>query len=174
VAGSFFSVFLKPEWQPGVLILQILCIASPFNALCVTNNNVLLAKGLSSLFLKIELLKKVLLVGCLLATIRYDITALVSGLAVYHFLSFAVSAITTGRVIAYTVSDQLKDLFPYLSISLIMSGAVFSLSFIINNVYILLPVQVLAGLFIYWWLCKSLGSKVYGEIVAEIRRKIRK
>lgn len=172
ISESFFSVFLKPEWQPSVVMLQILCIASPFYALCVANNNLILAKGQSSLFLKITIIKKVILVICLLVTLKYSIIVMIVGLSVSNFLSYIISITVTSKTINFSAYAQFKDIFPYLILSLIMCVVVYSLSFIVSNHYILLPLQIITGIITYWLLCKSSGSKIYSEVIAEIKKKI--
>lgn len=172
ISESFFAVFLKAEWQPCVILLQILCITSPFTALCVTNDNLILAKGQSPLFLIITIIKKTLLIICLIATLTQGLTAMVVGLSICNFLFYIINTIATYKTIRFSVFHQFKDILPYMAMSIVMCATVYSLSLFITNHYLLCPLQIIVGALVYWLLCKHLGSKIFHEVIDELKKKL--
>lgn len=67
-------------------------------------------------------------------------------------LSTFINAFPNRKLLNYNYFEQIKDLFPSLIISIIMFIIVYSFNFINLNMYILLFIQILVGVIIYFGL----------------------
>jgi hypothetical protein len=57
-AGPLVLTLLGEKWRPAIPYLQLLAIVGLFNPLSAVNLNILLAKGRSDLFFRLEIIKK--------------------------------------------------------------------------------------------------------------------
>ena len=63
VARPLISILIGEKWLPAVYFLQIICFAGMLYPLHAINLNILQVKGRSDLYLKLEIVKKIIAVG---------------------------------------------------------------------------------------------------------------
>lgn len=85
MAKPLIGILLTEKWLDAVPFLQVFCLAMMFDSLCQLNNNILYVKGWSGLFLKLEIIKKVIVVPVLLVAIHVGVMA-ICWVAVVHTL----------------------------------------------------------------------------------------
>ena len=83
-------LFLTEKWLPAAELLQILCIAYMWYPVMSINNNMLNVRGRSDYFLKAEIIKKVIAIGILVATLPWGVKILCWGLVLYSFCDMAI------------------------------------------------------------------------------------
>jgi O-antigen/teichoic acid export membrane protein len=101
VAEPLVRVLLTERWLPSVPYLQLLCVVGLLLPMQVLNLNILMAKGRSDLFLRLEVLKRALEVIAILITWRYGILALIWGQVVLSCVSYIVDSYYTGKFLRY-------------------------------------------------------------------------
>jgi teichuronic acid exporter len=165
VARPLVLVLLTEKWAPCISYLQLLCICGLLFPLEPTNMNVLIALGRSDLFLRIEVIKKLLVVLNILITWRYGITAMIYGIIVISFINYFLSSWYNGMLIGYAPLDQLRDLLPYLIMSLLMGAAVYGVGCLpFSRDWLLLLVQVSIGAIVYFSLCRCSRLEAFMEM----------
>ncbi|RZK14555.1 MAG: lipopolysaccharide biosynthesis protein, partial [Flavobacterium sp.] len=112
VAEPVFTVVLTEKWLPAVPYFQILCIAGILYPLHAYNLNILQVKGRSDLFLKLEVAKKLFIVGGLALSIQFGIYGLLYFQVVSSVVSFFINTFYSGKLLNYSSWSQLKDIFP--------------------------------------------------------------
>jgi O-antigen/teichoic acid export membrane protein len=123
VATPLVNVLLSAKWLPCVPYFRLLCIIGILYPLHVVNVNVLRARGEMGVFLKLEFLKKGLIVVAILLTYRWGIVAMIWGQVVQSFVNYHLNAHFGGKSIGYSWQAQLKDILPYIGITLVMAAA---------------------------------------------------
>lgn len=119
IAEPLFRLLLTEKWVPAVPYFQILCVAAIFYPLSIYNLNIITAKGLSSLHLKLEVIKKTLSIVVLCSMIPFGMYGIVFSAAVGMIIHASVNCIYSGKLIDYPVSEQVRSLFPILLIGLL-------------------------------------------------------
>ncbi len=127
---TFFSMFglaaiseplvitlIGEKWSSSITYLQLLCLAGMLYPLHSLNLNILQIKGRSDLFLKIEIIKKLLAIPVILIGIFYGIKIMIIGMIVNSIAGYYINSYWSGKLINYSVREQILDIFP----SLIMS-----------------------------------------------------
>jgi O-antigen/teichoic acid export membrane protein len=169
-AKPLVLVLLTEKWLPCVPYLQLLCVMGLAYPLHVINLNVLMAKGRSDLFLRLEILKKVLVVIAIAVTYRWGITGMIYGQITVNILCYYLNSYYTGRLIGYPFREQVVDLFPYLGIAVVMGIGIHYLQLLpFPNNWTLLISQVLAGVIIYISLNRIFRMPAFSEIVDLLR-----
>ncbi|WP_289021493.1 lipopolysaccharide biosynthesis protein [uncultured Salegentibacter sp.] len=123
LAEPTFRLLLTEKWLPAVPYFQILCVTGILYPLNSYNLNVLKVKGRSDLFLKLEIIKKVLIIIGILIAIQFGIYALLYTQAILSIIAFYINSYNTGNFINYSSWEQTKDIFPIIIIGL-CSGAI--------------------------------------------------
>ena len=125
IAHPVFFLVLGTQWLPAVPFFQILCLASTLYPIHSFNINVLMVYGRTDLFLKLEIIKKTLIVICIGGSITFGIYGLVWSSVVTSFLALLVNTHYSRKIIDYKTGHQLMDMLPTFIISLSMSGLMY-------------------------------------------------
>lgn len=118
LATPLFRFVFTEKWLPAVPYFQILCISGILYPFHIYNLNILNVKGRSDLFLKLEVIKKVLLVITILVSIQFGLYGLLWGVVVSSALALFINAHYSGKFIHYNGFEQLKDVSPILLIAI--------------------------------------------------------
>lgn len=130
VAEPLVRLLLGEAWLPCVPFLQMYCIVYALLPIQSTNLQVLNGMGRSDLFLRLEVIKKVLGI-CILAFTTFvlrDLTAIVAGYIVTAVLSTFVNAAPNRRVIGYAYLEQVRDICPAFLLSALAAAIAWPLS----------------------------------------------
>ncbi|MBB2321016.1 oligosaccharide flippase family protein, partial [Escherichia sp. 93.1518] len=119
ISKPLVSVLLGKEWQFTSDILFLLCIAFMIYPIHAININILQVHGRSDLFLRLEVLKKILMTIILVITTQININAMVIGLVLHSYLSWFLNGLFSQKVSTITIGMQLKNLLPIWCLCLI-------------------------------------------------------
>jgi teichuronic acid exporter len=154
IARPLVIALLTEKWAPCIPYLQLLCLVCLLFPLNWLNINVLLAMGRSDLSLRLEVIKRILIVFNIALTWWWGIKAMLCGQIVISIISYCLNSYYNGVLANYPVKEQLHDLSSYLITAIFMGLVVYGIGWLMfSNVWFLLFVQVTAGLFIYVGLC---------------------
>ena len=171
IAEPMIIVLVGEQWLPAVPFLQIICFQMMLYPLHSLNLNMLQVQGRSDLFLKLEIIKKIIAVGPLLLGIFVNIYYMLIGSIITGFISYYLNAYYSGPALNYSIKEQLKDILPSFGVALLMAAIVYAISYISLSPFILLPLQISVGIIITIILCKLFKLPEYVE-VEEIALKI--
>ncbi len=175
VAEPLVIVMLTEQWLPSVPYLRLLCLVGLIAPLHVLNVNVLMAKGRSDLFLRLEIVKKSLIIASIAIVWRWGIVALIIGQLVTSVLSYLLNSYFTRKLLGYGPLRQFRDIAIYLLFALLMGGGVYSLTALsFPSRSVLLISQIVAGIAIYLLLCFVFRSSALMEVLSLLRSKLGK
>lgn len=117
IAKPLFLILLGAKWLPAVSYFQILCIASMMLPIGTYNLNILKVKGRSDLFLKVEVIKKIIGTICLVVAVPFGIEAIVWSLCITNVFFAYLNGFFSGRLINYYLKEQLIDSFRIISVA---------------------------------------------------------
>jgi len=126
LAEPIFSVLLPANWQSAVPFLQLLCIAGMMIPLHSINLNILQVKGRSDLLLRIEIIKKTLLVVVLVIGVQFGVFGVLLGRIVTSILGYIPNSYFSSMLIDYPAREQLSDFLPAFLLSGIVGGLAYS------------------------------------------------
>jgi O-antigen/teichoic acid export membrane protein len=126
-----FIFLFTEKWLPAVPYFQILCITGILFPLHAYNLTILNVKGRSDLFLKLEVIKKVIIVITIIVAIPFGIMALLYGQVVISLLAFFINAHYTNRFISYTGWEQIRDVLPILLLAAFGGTVIYVFDFFI-------------------------------------------
>ena len=115
-----FRLVFTEKWLPAVPMFQILCVVGIMYPIHSYNLSILNVKGRSDLFLKLEVIKKVIAVTFVFVVLPYGVFALLYFQVFFSIFAFFINSYFSGMLIGYRVFEQLKDIIPILIISISM------------------------------------------------------
>lgn len=121
LAKPFILLILTEKWLESVWMLQILCFSMMWYPIHSANLNVLNVKGRSDLALKLEVIKKMLVIFVLSVSVPFGIKAMLIGRVFNTYLSLIINLFYTKKLIDYSFWQQMKDLFPVMFLSFAMA-----------------------------------------------------
>jgi len=131
VAEPFILLLLKEQWLFASTLLQIICFGMMWYPIHAINLNLLQVKGRSDLFLRLEIIKKILAVIILCITVPMGLIAMCVGQIFSSIICLIINTHYTGKLIHVGFLQQVQDLLPTLLLSLTMWGVVyFTISFL--------------------------------------------
>lgn len=143
VAKPLILILIGEKWLPAVYFLQIICFSGMLYPLHAINLNILQVKGRSDLFLKLEIIKKIIAVGPIVVGIIYGIECMLWGGVLISFIAYFLNSYYSANLINYPTSEQIKDILPTFLTSFVVAVFMWSVSFWNISVYALLPIQIL-------------------------------
>lgn len=164
VAKPLILVLIGEKWMQAVPFLQIICFAGMLYPLHAINLNILQVKGRSDLFLKLEILKKMIAILPIVAGVFGGIEFMLWGSVVMSFIAFFLNSYYSADLINYSTWRQIKDVLPTLIVSCIAAMAMWSLTLTRMSIYLLLPMQCLVGIIIVISIYEYMRLSEYLEV----------
>ena len=156
IAKPLLILLISDKWLPAVYFLQIVCFSNMLYPLHAINLNSLKVKGRSDVFLKLEVIKKVLAIFPILVGVYLGIEMMLWGSVIISVISYFLNAYYSASLINYSVYEQLKDIFPSFIVSLGVGFLMWSISLLSISYYLMLIIQLSTGFIlaylIYNWL----------------------
>lgn len=171
---NIVTLLLTEKWLPCVFFMRIFCFTFAFYPIHVANLNAIQAVGRSDIFLKLEIVKKIIGLMALVATMFISVKAMAMSMLITSVFSQIVNSWPNKKLLNYSYIEQLKDIFPQMIASVVMGCVVFCENFIPIIIWIKLPIQVISGILMYYGLSKlfKLDSFDYlKKIVLSLKRK---
>ena len=148
-AEPLISLSLTEKWLPCVPFLRIFCITYMFYPIHSANLNAIKAMGRSDLFLKLEIIKKVVGIVLLFSTIWFGVMAMVYSLLVDNICSQIINSWPNRKLLNYRYMEQLKDILPSILLAVGMGVVVYGISGLNLPLPITFSIQILLGAIIY-------------------------
>lgn len=148
-AESVVKLLLTDKWLPCVPYLRIFCFTYMFWPIHTANLNAIKAMGRSDLFLKLEIVKKIMGLALLLLTMRISVMAMAYSLIVSGICSQVVNSWPNRKLLDYNYFEQLRDILPSIVIALLMGIIVYFVGLLQLPTIIVLFIQIIIGAAIY-------------------------
>ncbi len=148
-AEPIVRLLLTDKWIFCVPYLRIFCFTYAFYPIHTANLNAIKAMGRSDLFLRLEVVKKVIGVILLLSTMWFGVLIMAYSLLLSTIISSFVNAFPNNKLLGYRYIEQIKDMLPSMLLAGVMGVVVFCVQFIsLADIWTLI-IQVTLGALIY-------------------------
>ncbi|WP_267739790.1 lipopolysaccharide biosynthesis protein [Myroides injenensis] len=124
IAEPLFNIVLGKEWSQAIPFFQILCLGTMFYPIHAFNLNVFMVYGRSDLFLKLEVIKKVVVVVAITVGYCFGIYGLVWSSVITSYIALLINTYYSADMINYTQKQQFKDMVPTFALSAISGGSI--------------------------------------------------
>ncbi|MDC7226165.1 MAG: lipopolysaccharide biosynthesis protein [Spirochaetales bacterium] len=172
-AENLIPVLLGEQWEPSIKFFQLLCFAGMIYPMQTSNINILKVTGRTDLYLKLELFKKLVTISAIIISIRWGIYALIIAQVISSYINLGINASFSGKLINYSLREQVADCIPFFVMSLLMGIVVSILEMLLTDLaqVIVLLVQIISGMTFYFVLCKMFRVKEISILLNLINKK---
>jgi O-antigen/teichoic acid export membrane protein len=174
-AKPLIVLLIGEKWLTAVSYLQIICFSGMLYPLHAINLNMLQVKGRSDLYLKLEIIKKILAIIPISLGIFWGIEFMLWGGVLNSFIAYFLNSCYSAYLINYSTKEQIKDVLPILLISLFIAGCMWLLTFtgIYNNI-LLITLQAIVGISFFMLIYERMKYSEYLEVKQIVLSGIRK
>ena len=149
IAKPLINVVLGQKWQFASIILQILCFSYLWYPIHAINLNLLMVKGRSDLFLRVEIIKKIVGICILLIVMNFSVELMAIGNIASSFIALFINTYYTKKIIGYGIRNQVKDILPCLILSVSSCVPAFVLSQLFPNNGLIMLFSIILAVGIY-------------------------
>lgn len=173
-AENIVVILLTEKWIECVPFMRILCFSYALWPIHTANLQTLSAIGRSDIYLKLEIIKKIVGIISIIICIPLGVTALVWALLIVGIISTFINSWPNRKLLNYSLSEQIKDIIPSLIISLLMGAIVYFIGYLPFNPLLILFIQIITGIFIYVISAYLLKMECFFYLINMIREMIKK
>lgn len=149
MAEPLVRLVLTDKWLPCVPYLRIFCITYLFWPIHTANLNAINAMGRSDLFLKLEIIKKIVGVMSLLITVKHGVMGMAYSQLLIGLICQVINAWPNSKLLNYRYIDQLKDIMPGIALAALMGGIIYPMCYLHLADSFILIIQLIFGIAIY-------------------------
>lgn len=171
IGENLIVALFSETWRASGVFLSIICIGYAFYPMHSANLQAIYALGRSDIVLKLEIAKRLLGFGLIIISIPLGVYAMALSVVLMSILSTVINATPNKKLLDYTFWNQIKDIWIYFLMSLIMAVVVVNIGNILNiNIYAEVTLQVLIGIITYLVCCVAFRPYAYKYILGMIKR----
>lgn len=172
-AEPLIRLLLTDKWLPAVPFLQIYCFIYALWPVHTANLQAINALGRSDVFLKLEIVKKVLGLIILVISLNFGVYAIALGGVVSGLISTFINSYPNKKLLNYSYKEQWQDIMPSLLISIVMGLIVYSIKLFITKIWLTLLCQISIGVIIYFGIARILKLECFNYLLMTIRNVIK-
>lgn len=172
VAEPLIRLLMTERWAPSAPFFQLLCIIGLFWPLHVLNLNVLIVTGRSDLFLRLEIIKRVLVVISIALTYRWGIYALIGGQIVVSLVGYYLNSLYSGELIGYPMREQIGDFYVYLLTAIAMGICMYLVGDTLTSDLFQVLAKSTVGLVVYLGFSYIVSRPILVELVRLTRHMV--
>lgn len=171
VAPEFIHVTIGNKWEHSIPLLQILCVGGAFLPLYTVYQNLFLSLGKSEIYMWLNIVQIVLVITAVLACHALGFTAMVIAFATINIVWLLSWQLFASRLIGYRLVSMLRDLVPFMAISMAVMAVTYFITRPIGDLRLLLAVRVIVAAGLYLLTMKVLRARILEECIEFIRTK---
>lgn len=149
LARPLVITMITEKWEHSIIFLQIMCFSMMWYPIHAINLNLLMVKGRSDLFFRLEIIKKITGISILLITLPMGLVPFCYGGIFSSMVALIINAYYTGKLIHIGYIKQMKDLLPIFSLSMFVWIVIHISNYFISNYIVQLIVGGSVGLIVY-------------------------
>lgn len=147
--ATLVKLLITEKWLPCVPFQTIFCITFMFYPIHTANLNAIKALGRSDLFLKLEIIKKIVGLTALAITVPISVMAMGYSLLFTSLASQIINSWPNKKLLNYGYLEQLKDILPGILLAVAMGFGVHTVEYLKLPGIATLAIQIPLGAVLY-------------------------
>lgn len=176
IAQPLINLLYGAKWSTSAPYFQILCVSSMIYTLNTLNTNVIKSLGRSGIYLMVQLSKRLIGIGLIVAGIKlWGINGLLWAVTSVGYISFFINAAVNGRLINYGIFKQIQDI----GLCYIVAATIGVITYFVGNLipahaYIVMAIQIILYVALYWFASRLFKFEGYNTYMEIIKSKLKK
>ena len=173
ISESMVRLVLTERWILCVPYLRVFCLSYALWPIHTANLQAINAIGRSDIFLKLEIIKKIIGISIILITSRYSPYIMALGTVFSSIISSFINSYPNKKLLGYSYFEQIKDIIPSLFISVIMGGIISLIQLLKYEDMVTIMLQIIVGGIIYIVLSYITKNKNFLYLLSIVRKRKR-
>lgn len=152
VAPTLVPLLYTEKWNNSIIFMQLMCIYFAIEPLTTVNIIMTQAKGNSQTYLITNIIARSFGIILLIICLRFGVFWIILSQVITMIFNFIILAICNSKIYGYRFWKQISDILPYILLTFVMGISIYFLKNIDINKYLILVIQVLGGVLIYFGL----------------------
>lgn len=174
VAPEFILLTITDKWVDSIPLLQILCLGGAFLPLFTVYQNLFLSLGKSDIYMWLNIGQIAIVIATVLACHSLGFTAMVIGFAAINVVWLFVWQMFASRMVGYRLLTMLRDIVPFMLISLAVMVVTYWATRAIGDLRLLLVARILVAALLYGLTMKLSRARIFEECIDFIRNRNKK
>ncbi len=174
VAPEFILLTITDKWVDSIPLLQILCLGGAFLPLFTVYQNLFLSLGKSDIYMWLNIGQIAIVIATVLACHSLGFTAMVMGFAAINVVWLFVWQMFASRMVGYRLLTMLRDIVPFMLISLAVMVVTYWVTRAIGDLRLLLVARILVAALLYGLTMKLSRARIFEECIDFIRNRNKK
>ena len=145
MAEPMIKLILTEKWLPCVPYLRLFCLSYALWPIHTANLQAINAIGRSDIFLKLEIIKKIVGVSIIIITSRYSPLMMAFGMVGSGVISSFINSYPNKKLLNYSYFEQMKDILPSVILSVMMGFVTYSIIFLGLSDLMTIILQIIVG-----------------------------
>lgn len=185
-AKSALRLLYGEQWAPATPYMIITCFSLALWPFHTINLRGIQALGRSDVFLKLEIIKKILGLTCIFVFLRFGVLVYVAACAfVLSPLSVLINSWPNRKLLNYTIGMQIRDILPTIGVCAVEGLVVFGIDYLFNmtglgfastgslwSLGVVLFLQFAVGASVFFGLAFVFRLKPFGEYARIVLPKL--
>ncbi|MCI7188470.1 MAG: lipopolysaccharide biosynthesis protein [Fusobacterium mortiferum] len=171
ISEPMIKLVLTERWLPCVPYLRVFGLSYALWPIHTTNLQAINAIGRSDIFLKLEIIKKIIGVSIIIVTSRYSPYVMAIGTVFSGIISSFINSYPNKKLLNYSYLEQMKDIISSLFISIIMGVIIYSIQLLHYNNVLTILLQIILGGIVYIILSYITKNESFIYLVNILKRK---
>lgn len=157
------------RWLGCSVFMQIVALGVAVDHICGINLNLLMVKGRSDLFLRLEIIKKSISLAMLFYAATISVEAICWASVIYTHLAIFVNTYYTGKLLGFTWWKQQKDYMPYVIWAAVSCIPAWFIAQTEWSAFVQLLLGGLSSFILYFGVLHWLREDAYAELYNTVR-----
>lgn len=166
IAEPLIKLLLTEKWLFCVPYLQISCVTFAFFPIHTANLQAIKAIGRSDVFLKLEIIKKIIGLIVLFISMQYGVLAIAFSAIFTAITSSFINSYPNKKLIKYSYFEQIQDLFNGIIPLFCMILSISLIHMIPISSGLLILIQIFIGAIVYIWSSALVKNETYIYILS--------
>lgn len=174
LSNPFIRLLLTDSWEGAIVPMKILSLSYMLYPIMHIDSQILTVKGRGDLFLRAEVIKKIVAVLILISTVKLGMIILCVGIAIYNVLDVIIIIFFVKQVIRVNYMDHVRILSPIFISAIVMGIIIYIFLLLFNTLsyWSQLFYGSVIGFFSYIVTCKILRVNEISVVMDKIKMYI--
>lgn len=174
ISEPLLYCLIGPKWHEAAMYLPLICISGSLYPLHAINLNMLQVQGRSDLFLVLEIIKKIIGLLPLAVCVYWGIMPMLYVNMITSVICYFLNSYYPGKLIGYSSWMQIKDIAPSYLLAIIIALSVYFLKYLPVSYWVILPMQLILGTFVFLFICNIFKMHEYKEVLDLLKPYIKR
>lgn len=172
VANEFILLTIQDKWVNSIPLLRILCVGGAFLPLYTVYQNLFLSLGKSDIYMWLNIAQILIVITTVLACHSLGFTAMVIAFAAINVVWLFAWQVFASRLIGYRLVTMMRDLLPFMIISMAVMVVTYWATSFIPQFGLLLVVRIALAVALYALIMKLARARIFEECIGFLRSRM--